>query len=96
MYTLSVYLTKATAVMKATFLDLRKKSKEIVRALDRNQPVTLSYRGKVKGVIVPASQPREGAPSVRTHPAFGMWKDRADLKDVRSVIDRLRRARHAL
>ncbi len=82
--------------MKATFLDLRKKSKEIVRALDRNQSVTLFYRGKIKGVIIPAARRAAATPSVRSHPAFGMWKDRADLKDARAAVDRLRKPRHAL
>ena len=82
--------------MKATFLDLRKRSKDIVRALDRNQSVTLFYRGKAKGVIVPTSSPPCKAASIADHRAFGMWRDRADLKDVHGVVAKLRKARHAL
>jgi hypothetical protein len=28
-----------------------------------------------------------------SHPAFGMWKDRADLKDVTAYVRQLRRGR---
>jgi hypothetical protein len=82
--------------MKASFLDLRRRSKEIVRALDQNQSVTLVYRGKTKGVIVPASAECRVRGSVLKHRAFGMWRDRADLKDVKSFVARLRKAGHAL
>ncbi|MDH7512082.1 MAG: hypothetical protein QHH14_03930 [Clostridiales bacterium] len=82
--------------MKATFLDLRKKSRDIVRALDQNQSVTLFYRGKEKGVIVPVSKPSEKRIPVIRHRAFGMWRDRADMRDVRRAVARLRKARHAL
>ena len=82
--------------MKATFLDLRKRSKDIVRALDRNQSVTLYYRGKAKGVILPASRPKAGMIPIRDHRAFGMWKDRPEKGDVRAVVASLRKPRHAL
>jgi hypothetical protein len=82
--------------MKATFLDLRKRSKDIVKALDRNQPVTLFYRGKAKGMIIPASNPPEKTVSAASHPAFGMWRDRAEMKDVPGFVAKLRKTRHAL
>jgi len=96
MYTSSVHLNSARKAMKATFLDLRKRSKEIARALDRNQSITLFYRGKAKGVIVPISPPAGKIVSARSHRAFGMWKDRVDLKNVRAAISALRKTRHAL
>jgi hypothetical protein len=96
MYTSSVQYGKPSTDMKATFLDLRKRSKDIVRALDQNQSVTLFYRGKAKGVIVPASRSAGESASVRKHRAFGMWKDRTDMKDVRAVMVKLRKTRHDL
>jgi hypothetical protein len=96
MYTLSDHLEQSSTIMKATFLDLRKRSKEIVKALDRNEPVTLFYRGKAKGVIVPASAPRENMISASKHKAFGMWQERADMRIVQNVVARLRRPRHVL
>ena len=96
MYTSSEQLSRARTDMKASFVDLRKRSKEIVRALDRNQSVTLFYRGKAKGVIVPAASPPDKAVSVLDHRAFGMWRDRAELKSVPVIVAELRKARHVL
>lgn len=96
MYTSSDQLSMDPKGVKATFLDLRKRSKDIVKALDQNQSVTLFYRGKAKGVIVPASSPPRKAASIADHRAFGMWRDRADLKGVRGIVAKLRKARHAL
>ena len=42
--------------MKATVVDLRYKMNDVLKALDRNEKVTVLYRGKVKGVLVPAEQ----------------------------------------
>ena len=82
--------------MKASILDLRRRMGEVRRALDRGEAVTILRRGKVIGVIQPAG----AAPSVKPiaeHEAFGMWKDRADLRDVEGTMDKLRRGRfHAL
>lgn len=84
-------------LMKASVLDLRRRPREVLRALERNETVTLLYRGKEKGVIHPAGAPRPGAGRVAEHPAFGIWRDRADLVDVSSVVRNLRRGRtHAL
>gem|GEM_PF-418106 len=96
MYTSSEHLARYGTAMKATFLDLRKRSREIVRALDQNQSITLFYRGKPKGVIVPASKPPEERISIMSHRAFGMWRHRIDMKNVRKAVARLRKARHAL
>jgi len=79
--------------MKASVLDLRRKMSEIMRALDQNQPVTIYYRGKKKGVIYPAARARRVAARVAQHPAFGMWKDRQDLDDVAAVVRSLRKVR---
>jgi prevent-host-death family protein len=65
--------------MKATVLDLRRRTKDIIEALDRGESVTITYRGKEKGTIVPARKRKRR--SVTEHPAFGMWKDREDMKD---------------
>lgn len=39
--------------MKASISNLGPKSKDILAALNRNEEVTLTYRGKVKAVIKP-------------------------------------------
>ena len=79
--------------MKASILDLRRKMREILRALDKNEPVTILYRGKEKGVIHPAAAREGRGGPVSEHPAFGMWKDRDDMRDVAEAVDRLRKGR---
>jgi antitoxin (DNA-binding transcriptional repressor) of toxin-antitoxin stability system len=82
--------------MKATVLDLRRRMREVLQALDRKESVTLLHRGKVKGVIYPQETPRKHA-SISDHPAFGMWRDIEDLQDVAGHVRRLRKGRnHAL
>lgn len=78
--------------MQATMLDLRNNPKRVLQALDHNQRVTLTYRGKRKAVIVPVQQKADTGP-VSRHPAFGMWKDRRDLADVDAFVRGLRQGR---
>ncbi len=75
--------------MQATIVDLRYKMKEILRALERRETVTILYHGKKKGTIVPAE--RDAEPRVTAHPFFGMRAD--DAESVETVIDRLRGGR---
>jgi len=85
--------------MKASVLDLRRRMKDVLESLRRNEPVTLFRRGKVVGTIQPPGVPRDSAPGgpaarlASSHPAFGLWKDRADLRDVEAAVARLRRGR---
>jgi len=83
--------------MKASVLDLRRRTREILKALERNETVTILYRGKVKGILRPVPGREVKAGSAASHPAFGMWKDRRDLKDVARVVRDLRKGRsHAV
>lgn len=77
--------------MKATVLDLRRRTKEIIEALDRGESVTITYRGKEKGTIVPARN--KSRRSIAEFAFCGMWKDRADMKDVHAYLRRLRESR---
>jgi len=81
--------------MKATVLDLRRRMKDILNSLKRNEPVTLLRRGKVVGTIQPpeAAQASGFNQRASAHPAFGMWRDRPDLEDVESAVDKLRGGR---
>ena len=80
--------------MHASFVDLRKKSAEIFRALSRNEKVTVLYRGKPAAVMLPIpdsiSSEKSGAES---HPAFGMWADRNDIVDATAHVRELRAGR---
>jgi hypothetical protein len=82
------------ADMKASILDLRRKMREILRALDRSEPVTILYRGKKRGVLFPADGRKSGRRKpVSAHPAFGMWKRRADMRNVKKAVRALRKGR---
>ncbi len=75
--------------MQASIVDLRYKMKDILRALERREMVTILYHGKVKGTIVPAE--RDRGLRVVAHPFFGMRAD--DARPVEKVIDELRGGR---
>ena len=75
--------------MKATVVDLRYRMNEVLKALDRNEPVSVLYHGKVKGVITPAGNVR--GERVATHPFFNM---RATSTPVDRVMSDLRGGRY--
>ena len=83
--------------MKATFLDLRRRMKDVLRALDRGESVTLLYRGKERAVLVPAGRRKKEGASLTALPFYGMWEDREEMRDVGRYVRRLRKGRvHAL
>ena len=56
--------------MNASVIDLRYKMNDVLKALDRNENVTILYHGKVKGVISSHSQTTSG--KVTEHAFFNM------------------------
>jgi len=78
--------------MNATFLDLRKNTKNILSAIERNESVTLTYRGRRKAMIVPCDD-SNARPSIKDCAAFGMWNDREDMENVEGYVRNLRRGR---
>lgn len=81
--------------MKATVLDLRKRMKDILDSLRRNEPVDLFRRGRKIGTLYPPETGPRPAPglSASDHKAFGLWKDRPDLDNMEAVIEKLRGGR---
>jgi antitoxin (DNA-binding transcriptional repressor) of toxin-antitoxin stability system len=75
--------------MKASIVDLRYKMNDVIKALERHEEVTILYRGKVKGRIVPVS--REENKKITDHPFFGMNKGRKE--SVLEELDKLRESR---
>ena len=73
--------------MKASIIDFRTKSKEIVRALDRKEEVELFYHGHLKAIIKPVYKVL--ADKNRTSEFFGYIKD--EQETVEDTIDVLRR-----
>lgn len=78
--------------MKASIIDLRYKTKDILKALDRNESVTVLYHGKVKGIIKPARE--KSLIKVSEHPFFGLQAD--DEGSVLEQLDKLRNPRYDL
>jgi len=78
--------------MKASIVDLRYRMKDVLRAIDRGEPVTVLYRGKERARIVPigAEKPKM---NIADHPFCGMWKDREDMKDPAEWVRKLRSQR---
>ena len=79
--------------MVASILDLRTKMKDILSALDRNEKVTLTRRGKRFAVIVPYELTRETDLKVEDSPCFGMWADREDMANPVEYVENLRKGR---
>jgi prevent-host-death family protein len=78
--------------MKATVLDLRRNPGKILEAIERNETVTLSKRGREIAVIVPKNQAKDKV-SIKDSPAFGIWKDRTDMRDPNAYVRQLRKGR---
>ena len=75
--------------MKASVVDLRYRMNEILKAIDRNEEVTILYHGKVKGVIKPKiSRARR---RISDHPFFNMCPSK---ETVDEVMDNLRGDRY--
>ncbi len=77
--------------MKATVVDLRYKMKKVLKALDRNEEVTVLYHGKAKGVIVPVEREDK---KIKDHPFFGMSSK--ETLSVPDTLKDLRKPRYAV
>lgn len=75
--------------MKASVIDLRYRMKEILKAIDRHEEITILYHGKVKGVIKPKVSARRRR--ISDHPFFNMSRSK---KAVNEVIADLRGDRY--
>jgi len=66
--------------MKASVVDLRYRMNEILKAIDRNEEVTILYHGKVKGVIKPKIS--RGRRRISDHPFFNMYQSKEEVHEV--------------
>jgi len=78
--------------LNASIVDLRYRMKDVLKAIERGEVVTVLYRGKPKARMVPLSRQRE-ARRLSAHEAFGLWRDRDDLRDVAGQVRKLRQGR---
>ncbi len=75
--------------MQATIVDLRYHMNQVLKALERNETVSVLYRGKLKGVLSPATT--TSAVKVTEHSFFSCRKD---AQSVEEVMEQLRGGRH--
>ena len=75
--------------MEASVLDLRKRMRLVMSAIDRHERVTLTYRGRRRAVIVPLTEAKRSKIRVADLPAFGMWAERADMTDPVAYVEEL-------
>lgn len=77
-------------IMKASIVDLRYKTSEILQALDRNENITILYHGKIKAVIQPV---KIGVTKkVKEHPFFGLYRE--NQVTVLEELENLRKPRY--
>lgn len=76
--------------MLASIVDLRYKMRDVLKALDRNEQVTILYHGQEKGVIIPVVD-KKRKKKVKEHPFFGMSKSK---QSVDKLMDTLRGGRY--
>ena len=79
--------------MEASVLDLRRKMKEIMAAIDRHEHIILTYRGCRRAVIVPLEDEKHNNTKVVDLPAFGMWANRDDMANPSDFVSHLRQQR---
>lgn len=78
--------------MKASIVDLRYKTNDILQAIERNESVTVLYHGKVKAVIKPVREKTQA--KVKDHPFFGMYRESEE--SVLEELEKLRQPRYDL
>lgn len=74
----------------ATAKDLRQRTSTLLDTVRRGQEVVITYRGKRIAVLSPLDRivHKELTPI-----AFGMWRRRRDMRDVKRWLDRCRAPR---
>jgi len=76
--------------MKATIVDLRYKMKDVLKALGRNERVSVLYHGKIRGIIVPHGKKKND--TIVNHAFFGMNKK--NKMSVEKQMQKIRGSRY--
>jgi prevent-host-death family protein len=74
----------------ATAKDLRQKTSELLDNVRRGREVVITYRGKQVAVLAPLDRMTH---KELTPTAFGMWRRRRDMRDVKRWLDSRRASR---
>ena len=79
--------------MEASVLDLRKRMREVMMAIDRHETVTLTHRGKRRAVIIPLAKMGKTKVKAADLAAFGMWSARPETADPAAYVEDIRKPR---
>ena len=79
--------------MEMTAKELRSKVGAALACAELGETVTITYRGKPKARLVGLDQEQPIDGEAERMPAFGMWRDRADMDDVDTYVRGLRKGR---
>ena len=73
--------------MKMTLLDLRKQPGKLLEAVNHNEDIVISARGKDVAKVIPFNNNAKKLEAAEKHAAYGIWKDQDDSVDeyVRSL-----------
>ena len=77
--------------MEASVLDLRKKMSKVMDALDRNERVILTRRGRQSAIIIPITEKKKA--KIEDLPGFGIWSEREDMTDPVTYVEKNRESR---
>jgi prevent-host-death family protein len=83
-------------VMQVSVKELRKQPGRILSIAGAGNDITITVRGKPAAKIVPLDYdaPKEARADDEESLAFGMWKDREDMKDPLAFIANIRKGRN--
>ena len=91
-YTVKCILFFLRMGMVVTAKQLRLKTSEVLKKVQQVGSITITLRGKpvAKLTAIDGKKPMRAA----DHPAFGMWADREDMKDVHAWLEKIRTPRY--
>jgi prevent-host-death family protein len=78
--------------MTVTAKELRLKTSQVLKKVQQVGSVTVTLRGKPVAKLTPLSE-KDPRP-LTDYPAFGMWADREDMKDVDTWLRNIRKPRY--
>jgi len=78
--------------MVVTTRELRLNASKILKKVQRIGSVTVTLRGKPVAKLMPLNE--EKVMRAAEHPAFGIWADREDMKDVHGWLRKIRISRY--
>ncbi len=78
--------------MVVTAKQLRLKTSEVLKKVQKLGSITITLRGKPVARLLSVDD-KEGR-KLTDYPAFGMWADREDMKDVHAWLKKIRTPRY--